>query len=132
MKLVIKILGIIFILLGISLIIDPEIIFGLIEDDLEKESLYFSAIIGRFIFGILLILVAKESKYPIFFKIFGYLVIIAAIVFIFIGHEGFKDMITSVIPVFKPYGVVAGIVVIALGSFFIYAASGDNKVKSET
>ena len=128
MKLVIKFLGILLILAGISFIIYPKFLFGWLEDNTENSSLYISAIIGRLVFGILLIIAAKESKYPLFFKIFGYMAIIAAIVFIFIGHENFQHFMASIIAEFKPYAPISGLIVMAVGGLFIYAFSGNKEL----
>ena len=121
MKLIIKLLGILFLLIGISLLIKPEIIIGWIKDNVENTSLYISAIVVRLVLGILFIIAAKESKYPGVIKFFGYITIIAAIIFIFMGHERFQDSISSLIPVFKPYAPVIGLVGMAFGGFLVYA-----------
>ena len=131
MKLVLKLFGILLILAGISFIIYPEFLFGWLEDNTENSSLYISAIVGRFVLGILLIIAAKESKFPLFFKIFGYLAIIAAIVFIFIGHENFQHFMASIIAEFKPYAPISGLIVVAVGGLFIYAFSGIKKLNNE-
>jgi hypothetical protein len=49
---------------GISLLINPEIIFGWMEDTMAKTLLYIFAIVVRLVFGILFIITAKESNYP--------------------------------------------------------------------
>ena len=131
MKLIIKLLGILILLIGISLLIKPEIIFGWMEDNMENTSLYISAIVVRLVLGILLIIAAKESKYPGVIKFFGYLAIITAIIFIFMGYESFQDSISSLIPDFKPYAPVSGLVGMVIGSFLIYAFSGNKELKNE-
>ena len=100
MKIVIIIFGIAIMLSGVSLIFDPEFLYDWLENNIETKSLYIGAIVGRLVFGIILILFAKESKLPGLFKIFGYLAIIAAIVFIFIGHDGFQSFLSSFFPLF--------------------------------
>ena len=121
MKLFVKLFGGFILLAGISLLINPEIIIGWIEDNMESTSLYISAIVMRLILGILFIGAARESKYPGVIKFFGYLFIIAAILFIFIGQENFQHFITSLIPDIKPFAPVSGILCIAFGGFLIYA-----------
>ena len=108
---------------GISLLINPEFIFGWMEVNVAKTSLYISAIVVRLIFGILFIIAAKESNYPGVIKFFGFLFIIAAIIFIFIGHERFKDFSSSLIPDVKPFAPVSGLLSIAFGGFLFYAFS---------
>jgi hypothetical protein len=130
MKLIIKIIGIFILLIGIFLLIKPEIIFNWIADNAESQSLYIFAIVIRIILGVLLIIAAKGSKYPVFIKIFGYITLIAAIVLIFIGEKGFQDMITSVFPNIKGYTVVIGLVAMALGAFLMYSVLENKKVNN--
>jgi len=121
MKLIIKLLGILIILFGILIFMKPEIFFDWIEDNKGNISFYILAIATRLIFGFLLLIAAKDSKYPNAIKIFGYIVLIAAIVFIFIGHTGFQDFLSSTIPFAKSAGSVLGLFGTALGGFLIYA-----------
>ena len=123
MKLIIKLLGILFILLGISFLIEPEGIYRWVEDNIGNTGFYLSVIVGRLVMGILLLLAAKESKYPSVIKFIGYLAIIAATVVIVMGHKGFQDIMSSLIPIFKPYAPVSGLTGIAIGGFLIYAFS---------
>lgn len=129
MKLIIKLFGIIMCLLGISLLIKPEIIIGWIENNMENTSLYISAIIVRLVFGILFILASKESKYPGVIKFFGYIFIIAAIIFILIGQEHFQNFISSIFPIVTPYTLVSGLFSIVFGGFLIYAFSRNKKLE---
>ncbi len=131
MKLIIKLFGILILLSGISLLIKPEIIFGWIEGNMEKTSLYISAIVVRLVFGVLFIVAARESKYPGVIKFFGTLFIIAAIIFIFLGQESFQAFITGLIPDVKPYAPVSGLLSIAFGGFFIYAFSRNNELEQK-
>ena len=131
MKLIIKILGILILLIGISLLIKPEFVFGWIEDNMLNNSLYIFAIVMRLIFGIILIIAAKGSKYPGIIKFFGYLAVIAAIVFIFMGQTNFMDFVSSGIPAIKPYAAVVGLVAMAIGGFLVYAFLGNKKLKNE-
>jgi len=130
MKLIVKLLGILMLLLGFSLLIKPEIIFGWLEDNMENTSLYFFAVVFRLGFGILLIIVAKESKYPGVLKFFGYLAVIAAIIFIFMGQKSFQNFVSSLIPEIKPYAAVIGLVAMVIGSFLFYVFTGHKKLKN--
>lgn len=131
MKLIIKLFGILMLLSGISLLITPEIIYGWLEDNMENTSLYILAIVVRLIFGILFIVAARESKYPGVIRFFGYLFIIAAIIFIFLGQESFQDFISSLIPDVKPYARVGGLFGIAFGGFLIYAFSRKKEIEQK-
>ena len=118
-------------LAGISLLFNPEIIIGWIEENMENKSLYISAIVVRLVFGILFIAAARESKYPNLIKFFGYLFIIAAIIFIFIGQESFQDFITSFIPHVKPFAPISGMLSIVFGGFLIYAFSRNKEIEKK-
>ena len=131
MKLIIKLFGILMLLSGISLLIKPEIIFGWIENKMENTSLYIFAIVVRLVLGILFIVAARESKYPGVIKFLGYLFIIAAIIFIFMGQESFQDFITTLIPDVKPFAPVSGLLSIAFGGFLIYAFSRNKELEQQ-
>ena len=130
MKLIIKLFGILIILMGISFLLNPEGVYNWAEENTGNIMFYISVIIARLVLGISLILAAKESKYPGAIKFFGYLMIIAALIVIIMGHKGFQDLISSLVPVFKPYAPMSGLIGIALGVFFIYAFS-EKKLETE-
>lgn len=123
MKLIIKLFGILFLLAGLSLLVNPSSIIGGIENNVESTWLYIFAIEVRAVLGILFIVAAKESKYPRVLKFIGYLFVITAITFVFLGQERFQDLLTSLIPNVKPYAQVAGLLSMAFGGFLIYAFS---------
>ena len=50
MKLSIKLFGILMGLIGISLLIKPDILIGWIENNMETTPLYISAIVVRLVF----------------------------------------------------------------------------------
>jgi len=131
MKLIIKFFGILIILLGISFLLNPEGVYNWAEENTGNITFYISVIVGRLVLGILLILAANESKYPGVIKFFGYFTIIAALVVIIMGHRGFEELISSLIPVFKPYAPVSGLLGIAIGAFIIYAFSMKKELKQQ-
>ncbi|MET7029938.1 hypothetical protein [Sediminicola luteus] len=129
MKLIIKLFGILLLVAGISLLIYPELIIGWIGDNIENTSLYITAIIVRLVIGLLFIVVAKQSKYPVAIKLFGYLFIAASFVLIFIGHVGFQHLINSVIPEVEPYAPLSGVLSMVFGGFIIYAFTANKKTE---
>jgi hypothetical protein len=129
MKIIIKLFGLLLLLSGVSLLIKPEIILVWIEDNMENTSLYISAIVVRLVFGILFIIAAKKSRFSGLIKFFGFVFIVAAIIFIFIGRESFQEFISSLIPGVKPFAPVSGLLSIAFGVFLIYAFSRKKELK---
>ncbi|WP_297760517.1 hypothetical protein [uncultured Muriicola sp.] len=131
MKLAVKLFGILMLLLGISLLIKPEIIISWIENNMENTSLYITAIVVRLVFGILFIVAANESRYTGVIKFFGYLFILAAIILIFIGQENFKHFISSLIPEVVPFAPLSGLLAIAFGGFLIYAFTRNKELEQK-
>lgn len=127
MKNIILLFGLLLILLGVSLLFSPEFLFSFLERNENNITVYISAIIARVFLGIALIKSADESKFSLIIKIMGFLFIIVAIILIFIGHSGFQHILSSLFPVFKPYGRIGGLASIAFGSFLVYAFSGQKK-----
>ncbi|NNC94723.1 MAG: hypothetical protein HKN92_04120 [Chitinophagales bacterium] len=131
MNLIIKIFAILTILTGISLLVKPEGIIGLINDNIENISLYISAIVARLVLGGIFIVAAGESKFPHVLKFFGYLFIIAALIFIIIGQENFQDFIATIIPAVKPFAPISGLLCIVFGGFLIYAFSKKKELEPQ-
>lgn len=129
MKYVFFLIGTLLILAGLFLLVDPEILFGWLEGNINTTTVYVIAIVFRLLLGILFVGFASRSKFPRVIKFIGGIAILAAILFIFIGQEGFQDLIAWVLHGFRSFGRIAGLVVIAFGGFLIYAFSGNIEVK---
>ena len=123
MKQSIKLLGALILLLGVSLLIKPEIVFGLIETNVESTALYIIAIVVRIVFGALFIIASDESKHPKFMKLMGYLFILAAFVFILMGKTYFQDFIGELLQKTKHLVRVAGLLGTVFGSFLLHTYS---------
>jgi len=132
MKLIIKLFGILIILSGLVLLISPEIVFDWVEENIKNTSFYIFAIVVRLVIGVLSLVTATESKYPVIIKIFGFLAIIAAIIFICIGKESFQDFFSSLIINFKPYAPLSGLIAMVLGGFLFYAFSGNSELEHKS
>lgn len=120
MKLFIQLFGGIAILIGIFIIISPETILGWMEENKDNTALYISAIAARLILGIIFILAAKESKFPVVIKILGFLFIVAAVVFVIMGQENFQNLLTTIMTELKPYSSISGVLSVVFGGFLIY------------
>ena len=120
-------MGILLVMSGIGILFNPEIITDIFTGNSVDSSLYIGVIVVRLTLGFLLVWTAKLSKYPRVITIFGYLAIIAAITFILIGHDGFQNLISEIIPMFTANSQMAGLFSIAFGVFLIYAYSGNKK-----
>lgn len=121
MKLAVQIIGVLIACAGLFLLITPEYLYGLVERNMAESYFYYSAIIGRSTLGILLILAAKQSKYPTAILIIGIITVLAAVIFIFIGHDNFQGFIANIMEFYRPYARIWALAAIAMGAFLVYA-----------
>ena len=85
----------------------------------------------RLVFGGLFLAAARESRYPGVIKFLGYLFILAAVIFIFIGQDSFIDFISSIIPNVKPYAPLSGLLAIVFGGFLFYSFSRNKELEQK-
>lgn len=124
MKTILKAFGALFILTGIIILINRDSLFNYIEANMQETWFYITAIVARFIMGILFIKAADESRFPKVIKIIGILAILAAVIFMVIGKQNFLEFFTSLLPSLIPYAFISGLMVTVFGGFLIYAFSG--------
>jgi hypothetical protein len=113
--------GLMVFLVGAIIVVNPEIIFGLLRNNLEKVSLQVLAIGIRVVIGILLIRYASESKYPTIIEIIGWLSIAAAVIFSIMSRRRFLSLMSWAFSLLKPYGRVGGLFAMAFGGFLVHA-----------
>jgi len=120
MKWVIYLFGVFLIAAGVILFIDENIVLGYITSNQESSWLYFFAVVMRLVMGAALIRTASISRFPLVFKIIGYIALAAAFIFLIIGHDRFISVMTTLIPYFENTGGWVGIFALAFGVFLIY------------
>lgn len=113
--------GFLTLLIGIVFVINPEVIFGLLQNNFDKLELHILAVVSRLILGVLLIYQSNISKFPIEIEIIGWFLIVAAIFLVLMGRQHFKRLMSWTLSLSKPFCRVAGIFAAALGLFLIYA-----------
>ena len=113
--------GLLTFIVGIIILFDPEIIFGVIRDNLDKAGLQVVAIVLRLVLGILLIEYAPLSRFPLAIEVLGWLSIAAAVTFILIGRNNFLQLMRWALSLLKPYGRIGGVFAAGFGAFLVYA-----------
>lgn len=121
MTVLIIIFGALNLLAGIVIVINPEVIFGFLRNNLDKLELHILAIIVRLVLGVLLIYQSNVSKFPFVIEIIGWLSIVAAIFLAVIGRRNFNRLMSWALSFVKPFGRVGGVLAAAFGAFLIYA-----------
>jgi len=98
----------------------PQWLFDLAKPMLEQDWLMFLAVGIRVALGIALLLVAKDSAFPLAFNILGWFAIVAAVALPFIGMARIKaliDWIETLPTIAIRLWVLVGI---ALGGFLLF------------
>ncbi len=113
--------GVLLVLAGFLLILNPDFFFGFLNENVEKLWIYVGAVIVRIIFGGLLIYSSSYSKFPLIVSILGWMMVIAAVILLVMGRKNFEKLVLRVISIFKPYGRIGGLFSVGFGSFLIYA-----------
>ena len=121
MTLLIIIFGALTLLAGIVIVINPEVIFGFLRNNLDKLVLHILAVAVRLVIGVLLIYQSNVSKFPFAIEVIGWLSIVAAIFFAVLGRNNFKRLIFWALSLSKPFGRLGGVFAACFGAFLIYA-----------
>ena len=121
MTLLIIIFGALTLLAGIVIVINPEVIFGFLRNNLDKLVLHILAVVVRLVLGTLLIYQSNISEFPFVIEVIGWLSIVAAIFLAVIGRRNFNRLMSWALSLSKPFGRVGGILAVAFGAFLIYA-----------
>ena len=121
MTLLIIIFGFLTLLAGIVIVINPEVIFGFLRNNLDKLVLHILAVVVRLVLGALLIYQSNISEFPFVIEVIGWISIVAAIFLAVMGRRNFNRLISWALSLSKPFGRVGGVLVVAFGAFLIYA-----------
>ena len=121
MTLFIIIFGILTCLAGIVIFVNPQLVFGFLQKHSDKIELHILAVTIRLILGAVLIAQSVESKYPLIIEIFGWISIIAAIVFAAIGRRKFTYLMSWALSQVKNRGRIGGIIATIFGAFLVHA-----------
>jgi hypothetical protein len=121
MTLLIILFGALTLLAGIIIVINPEVIFGFLRNNLDRPGLHILAVVVRLVLGVLLIYQSTVSKFPFVIEIIGWISIVAAVFLAVMGRRNFKRFMSWALSQLKPIGRVGGILAVAFGAFLIYA-----------
>jgi len=121
MTVLIIIFGALTLLAGIVIIINPEVIFGFLRNNLEKLVVHILAVVIRLVIGALLIYQSSISKFPLVIEVIGWLSIVAAIFLAVMGRRNFNRLMSWALSLSKPFGRIGGILAVVFGAFLIYA-----------
>ncbi len=106
---------------GVALLIKPDIIFSIFTKHVNSIGLHLFAIIIRFVLGVVLVIGASESRFPLILQILGWLSVSVALVLGVIGRARFQSLIKWAINLAPAFRSLAGIFAVLFGGFLVYA-----------
>ena len=121
MTLIIMIFDTLTLFAGIVIVINPQIIFGYMQKNLDKLELHILAVVVRLVLGVLLISQSSISKFPFVIEIIGWLSVAASIFLAVMGRHNFNRLMSWALSLVKPIGRVGGVLAVTFGALLIYA-----------
>lgn len=106
---------------GVVIVLNPEIVFGFLRNNLNKPGLHILAVVVRLILGALLIQQSNLSRFPIAIEVIGWISIAAAVSLAVMGRRNFNRLMSWALSVAKPFARIGGVIAAAFGAFLVYA-----------
>ena len=121
MHYIILLFAIFLVVLGAVILVKPAAVFGLLSKHASSFELHVIAVVVRVLLGIVLILGAPGSKFPLVLQAIGWISLIAGILLALVGRERFIKLIAWGMTVLPKNSYALGIVTILFGGFLGYA-----------
>ena len=121
MSALIIIFGVLTLLAGLVILANPETLFGLFTRHIDEPWLHITAVVVRLVLGVLLIVQADVSRFPLAIEVIGWISIVAAVFFAVIGRDNFKRIIAWALSLQTTYGRVGGVLAAGFGAFLVYS-----------
>jgi len=121
MNIVIKILGIFFVLIGIVFLLRPDVMKRLMEFIKKGKRIYFAGVI-RFVLAIVFLLGASECYQKLVIAAFGILFLMSGLLIFILGPEKIRRMLDW----YQKQPIlllrVMAVIVLAFGAIIVYSA----------
>lgn len=121
MHYIILLFAIFLVVCGAIILIKPAVVFGVLEKHARSIELHVVAVVVRVLLGIVLLLAAPASRFPLVLQIIGWVSLIAGIVLAVIGRQRFIKLMDWGMTVLPKNAYALGIVAILFGGFLGYA-----------
>jgi multisubunit Na+/H+ antiporter MnhG subunit len=114
--------GILIVLVGAVAVVRPTQLLRLAGKVTVGTWLRYIAFLLRTALGVILILVAPSTGFPLAMKVIGSLLIISGVAVLLVGNAGIQRLLNWALRLGPSVMVVGGLVGILFGAFLIYAA----------
>lgn len=106
---------------GVLMLTKPDVIFNLFAKQTNSPGLHVFAVVVRIFLGVVLIIGASQSRFPVVLQVLGWLSIIAAFVLGVMGRTKFVSLINWALGIRSPLKRLVGIIAILFGGFLVYS-----------
>ena len=114
-------LGVLLIIAGIIMMINPDLLLNFVKKYHTSFILQIFASFFRIIIGLVMYLVAPHTRFPLTFEVIGILVVVIGIIIILIPPSKFQLFVDKMIDTFIPYARIVSVVALLFGAWLIYA-----------
>ena len=128
-KMLATILGFLMMLLGLSALLVPERVLTFARFATTPNGVYVAAAI-RLAIGLILLMAAGGSRFPIVLRVLGAFAILGGIATLVIGVAGAQRIAEQIMPYVTTAIRGIGAFLVVLGAFVIYAVSGKQRSSS--
>ena len=124
MQYAIVLFGVFMVLAGVVILVRPELFVDLLKRHIGSLFLQVLAVVVRLAIGILLILYADQSRFPLTLQVLGCIAVAAAVFGAILPRDTFQRLISWALDTFSGYMRVGGVGALVFGGFLIYAVAG--------
>lgn len=121
MNYIILLFGLLIVLLGGLLLIQPKLILDPLRSNADTLLLHIVAVAVRLLLGSALVLYSGSSRFPVVLEILGWLTITAALVLWAMGRANFQAMMAWALNFTSTYSRIGGGLTMCFGAFLVYA-----------
>jgi len=113
--------GLFIVVIAFVMLIKPALFNDSMRRFTGTASMYILAIAIRLGIGIVLLIYANQSSFPLTLQIIGGISILAGVILAVISRVRFEELITWMLDRFAQYTRVAALIALLFGVFLIYA-----------
>ncbi|MDA1369659.1 MAG: hypothetical protein O2971_02710 [Proteobacteria bacterium] len=110
-------------ILSLILIITPDTLLDYIKEQVEVPGFRMTAVAIRIIGGVVFILAAEESRFPMVFLIIGVLALVAGFVIAALPRKTFIEMISRLANINSMLARLSGLGTLLAAWFLMYAVT---------
>jgi len=121
MTIIIILFGSLLLVAGALILINPNTIFGFLQNNIENTVIHRIAFIVRLVVGGLLVTHSNVSRFPQGVFVLGLFFIVSGLFLAALGRKKFRNLMSWLLKNMRPIARIAGMIAIVFGGFLVYA-----------